>query len=64
MGKSFPEDAKQIQQADFSKCNLIVEAFYRSDQRAVTDEDNVRKLAQAARAQKRKTMERMPLPRL
>lgn len=47
-GEQFPEEAKRIQQADFSKCNLIVEAFYRNDQRAVLYEDNVRKLAQAA----------------
>ena len=79
-GDRFPADAKRTQQADFSECNFLVEAFYRNDQRAVNYEDNVRKLARAAVAQilnappfdptfpihlpTKAPSKRMPLPRI
>lgn len=46
-GKAFPTDAQETQQADFSECNYIIEAFYKNDSRAVAYEDNVRSLAKA-----------------
>jgi hypothetical protein len=46
-GKSFPPDAKAVQWVDFSNANYIVEAFYRTDKRAVDYEDKVRELAEA-----------------
>lgn len=44
-GKTFPVEARETQQADFSGCNYLIEAFYKNDVRAVTYEDNVRALA-------------------
>jgi hypothetical protein len=46
-GDSFPEEANSTQQIDFSNANLIIEAFYKNDARAIVYEDNVRRLAKA-----------------
>jgi len=46
-GHRFPAEAQQIQQADFSDANYIIEAFYKTDARAVIYEENVRRLAVA-----------------
>jgi hypothetical protein len=44
-GDRFPPEAKVLQQVDFSEANLIIEAFYKHDVRAIAYEDKVRTLA-------------------
>jgi hypothetical protein len=55
-GHRFPAEARQLQQADFSEANFIIEAFYKNDARAVVYEENVRRLAVAVT----KALEQVP----